>query len=151
MSFLIIAGHRYPLEHGDTVVGGSGEHSLKAPQLADTSPVLVITYPADGLTTARALGSQPVKVNGEALDTKPRRLKHGDRMETSGVITRRYGLFSWHQGPASPPHPPSSRKDARSAAYPGPIAPHSTSIAERTIQHLRALRHPLVGCPRRPR
>ena len=85
MSFLIIAGHRYTLEHGDTVIGGSGERSLKAPQLADTSPVMVVTYPADGLTTARALGSQPVKVNGEVLDTKPRRLKHGDRLETSGV------------------------------------------------------------------
>ena len=85
MSFLIIAGHRYPLEHGDTVVGGCGEHSLKAPPLAQTSPVMVITYPPDGLTTARALGSQPVKVNGEALETKPRRLKHGDRLETSGV------------------------------------------------------------------
>lgn len=85
MSFLIIAGHRYPLEHGDTVVGGSGERSLKAPQLATTPPVLAITYPPDGLTTARALGSQPVTVNGDALDTKPRRLKHGDRLETSGV------------------------------------------------------------------
>jgi hypothetical protein len=85
MSFLIIAGHRYPLEHGDTVIGGTGERSLKAPQLAQTPPVLVITYPPDGLTTARAAGTQPVTVNGDAIDTKPRLLKHGDRLETPGV------------------------------------------------------------------
>jgi pSer/pThr/pTyr-binding forkhead associated (FHA) protein len=85
MSFVIVAGERYALSYGETVLGGTGPGTLDAPPLAALPPALVITYPIDGPSTARSLHAVPVAVNGSALGDQPRPLRHGDRIEMGDV------------------------------------------------------------------
>ncbi len=85
MSFVIIAGERYALDYGDTVLGGSGPGALDAPETAPLPPALVITYPIDGPSTARSLSALPVLLNGAELGAVPQTLRHGDRFEVGGL------------------------------------------------------------------
>jgi pSer/pThr/pTyr-binding forkhead associated (FHA) protein len=85
MSFVIVAGERYALPYGDTVLGGAGPGALDAPPLAALPPALVITYPIDGPSTARSLHAVPVTVNGSALGDAAHPLRHGDRIEMGDV------------------------------------------------------------------
>lgn len=85
MSFVIVAGERYALSYGETVLGGAGHGALDAPMLAALPPALIITYPIDGPSTARSLHALPVTVNGSPLGEAARPLRHGDRIEMGGV------------------------------------------------------------------
>ena len=85
MAFVIIEGERYALEPGETILGGSGEGALDAREIAHLPPVVAITFPIDGPSTARSLGAIPVTLNGAPLDDAPRALRHGDRMEVAGL------------------------------------------------------------------
>ena len=90
MSFVIIAGERYALDYGDTVLGGSGPGALDAPETAPLPPALVITYPIDGPSTARSLSALPVRLNGVELGAAPQTLRHGDQFEV-GPLAIAYG------------------------------------------------------------
>ncbi len=48
MSFVIIRGERFALEHGLTVLGGRGDRALDADVIAGLPPFAVIDYPVDG-------------------------------------------------------------------------------------------------------
>lgn len=85
MAFVIIEGERYALDIGETFLGGSGEGSLDARETAHLPPVIVVSVPVDGPTTARSLNALPVTLNGTALDDAPRPLRHGDRFEVAGL------------------------------------------------------------------
>jgi pSer/pThr/pTyr-binding forkhead associated (FHA) protein len=86
MSFVIIGGERYALEFGDTVLGGEGGGTLNAREAAHLPPVVVISFPMDGPSTARSLSALPVTLNGVALHSVPHPLRHGDRLEVSGLV-----------------------------------------------------------------
>lgn len=90
MSFVIIAGERYALDYGDTVLGGTGPGALDAPETAPLAPALVINYPIDGPSTARSLDALPVRLNGAELGAAPQALRHGDRFEV-GTLAIAYG------------------------------------------------------------
>lgn len=90
MSFIVIGGERFAFEFGDTVLGGRGENALPAPAIAHLAPFAVITYPMEGPSTIRALGTTPVTLSGEPLRPAPDVLQHGDRIEVAG-ITIAYG------------------------------------------------------------
>jgi pSer/pThr/pTyr-binding forkhead associated (FHA) protein len=86
MSFVIIGGERYALEFGDTILGGDGQGSLDARELAQLPPFVVISFPMDESSTVRGLNALPVTLNGEAVGAAPRALKHGDRLEVAGLV-----------------------------------------------------------------
>jgi pSer/pThr/pTyr-binding forkhead associated (FHA) protein len=85
MAFVIIEGERYALDGGETILGGTGEGTLDAREIAHLPAVVAITFPIEGSTTARSLGAMPVLLNGTVLDGTPRQLRHGDRMEVAGL------------------------------------------------------------------
>lgn len=85
MSFVIINGERYALDHGDTVLGGGGADALDAKELAELPPVVVVSFPIDGPTTVRSVGALPVALNGTALGAAPHAVRHGDRLEVAGI------------------------------------------------------------------
>jgi pSer/pThr/pTyr-binding forkhead associated (FHA) protein len=133
MSFVIIAGERYALELGDTVLGGSGEGALQAPAIAQLPPVLMLSFPVDGQTTARALGALAVTVNGSPLGRAPQGLAHGDRLEVSGIViaygdARRAGRTSVVSA-AGPP--PATVGDASSAAPTAATGGRITRLSDR--------------------
>jgi pSer/pThr/pTyr-binding forkhead associated (FHA) protein len=86
MSFVIIGGERYALDFGDTVLGGRGAESLEVPQLAQLPPVVVVTFPIEGPSTARSLNALPVTLDGAPLGDVPRTLAHGARIAVAGLV-----------------------------------------------------------------
>lgn len=86
MSFVMIDGERYALDYGETVLGGTGAGALDAPATAPLAPALAITYPVEGPSTARSLGTLPVRLNGAPLGPEPRALRHGDRLVVGELV-----------------------------------------------------------------
>ena len=85
MAFVIIGGERYALDFGDTVLGG-GDGALAARDIAQLPPVILISFPLDGPSTARSLNTLPVTLNGAPLGATPQALQHGDRLGVSGLV-----------------------------------------------------------------
>ena len=86
MSFVIIRGERFALEHGLTVLGGRGDRALAADVIAGLPPFAVIDYPVDGPTTVRAVKGMTATLNGAPLTSEPRALSHGDRLEVASLL-----------------------------------------------------------------
>jgi pSer/pThr/pTyr-binding forkhead associated (FHA) protein len=86
MAFLTIAGERYALSIGDTTLGGDADEVLRASPLATLAPFAVLTS-GDEVMSIRAIGAAPaVAVNGQALDSTPRALRHGDRITAESLV-----------------------------------------------------------------
>ena len=85
MSFVIVAGERYALDAGETLLGGDGPTALPAPELAHLPAVAAIDVPLDGPSSVRSLVSAPVTLNGAPLGGEGKKLRHGDRLEVAGI------------------------------------------------------------------
>ena len=79
MSFLILGTERYALPIGDTLLGGSGDDALAAPELAALAPLATITVLADSSATIRRIAADEVMLNDMPIGTAPVALLHGTR------------------------------------------------------------------------
>jgi pSer/pThr/pTyr-binding forkhead associated (FHA) protein len=86
MPFIIVGSERRTLESGETVLGGDGARGLHAESLAHIPPFAAIVCTRDGPSTIRAVGSEPVRLNGAPLGAEPNVLQHLDRIEVDGVV-----------------------------------------------------------------
>lgn len=84
MSFVIIAGERYALPIGETLLGGSADDALPAPELAGIEPSAVVELLPDGTATLRATYGGQVTVDGAPIMGQVA-LRHGLRVEAGGV------------------------------------------------------------------
>lgn len=86
MAFLVVRGEQFALELGSTVLGGREEDALAAEPLMRLPRFAVIEHPVDGPSTIHAIGALPVELNGEPLGAQPVPLRHGDRIQVSGLV-----------------------------------------------------------------
>lgn len=84
MSFVVIAGERYALPIGETLLGGSAEDSLLAPELAALDPSAVVELMPDGTATLRATYGGQVRIDGAPMSGEIA-LRHGLHVEVGGV------------------------------------------------------------------
>lgn len=84
MSFVVIAGERYALPIGETLLGGSADDTLPAPELAAIEPSAVVTLLPDGTATLRATYGGQVSIDGSPVRGEIA-LRHGLRVEAGGV------------------------------------------------------------------
>lgn len=86
MSFLIVDAERVALQIGENTLGGDGEDALPIPRMSGLPPLAVIAVWPEQATTIRALASgAAVTVDGTPLGSGPREIRHGARIEASGV------------------------------------------------------------------
>jgi pSer/pThr/pTyr-binding forkhead associated (FHA) protein len=85
MSFLILGTERYALPIGDTLLGGSGDDALPAPELASLAPLAAITVLADSSATIRRIASDEVMLNDAPIGASPVALLHGTRIALGGI------------------------------------------------------------------
>jgi pSer/pThr/pTyr-binding forkhead associated (FHA) protein len=86
MPFIIVGSERCTLESGETVLGGDVARGLHAESIAHISPFAAIVCTRDGPSTIRAVGSEPVRLNGAPLGAEPNVLQHLDRIEVAGIV-----------------------------------------------------------------
>ena len=84
MSFVVIAGERYALPIGETLLGGSADDALPAPELSPLPPSAVVEVMPDGRAVLRATWGGEVLVDDAPL-TGELALRHGMRAEIGGV------------------------------------------------------------------
>lgn len=84
MSFVVIAGERYALPIGETLLGGNADDALAAPALAAMEPSAVVEVMPDGGATLRATDRGDVRVDGAPL-AGVLVLRHGLRVDVAGV------------------------------------------------------------------
>jgi len=84
MSFVVIAGERYALPIGETLLGGSADDALAAPELSSLPPSAVVEVMPDGRAMLRATWGGQVLVDGEPM-TGELALRHGLKAEIGGV------------------------------------------------------------------
>ena len=85
MSFLILGTERYALPIGETLLGGTGDDALPAPELAVLAPIARITVLADSSATIRRLGADEVTLNDMPIGDAPVALLHGTRITVGSV------------------------------------------------------------------
>jgi pSer/pThr/pTyr-binding forkhead associated (FHA) protein len=86
LAFLILGTERYALPIGDTVLGGTSEEALAAPELASLPPRATITVLADSSATIRrGAAADDVTLNDTPIGTEPVALLHGMRIGIGGV------------------------------------------------------------------
>lgn len=84
MSFVVIGGERYALPIGETLLGGSADDALPAPELAAVDPSAIVELLPDGTATLRATYGGKVLVDGAPM-SGDLRIQHGLRVEVGGV------------------------------------------------------------------
>lgn len=84
MSFVVIAGERYALPIGETLLGGSADDALPAPELSPLPPSAVVEVMPDGRAMLRATYGGEVLVDGAPM-TGELSLRHGLKAEVGGV------------------------------------------------------------------
>lgn len=84
MSFVVIGGERYALPIGETLLGGSAEDALAAPELGAMDPAAVVEVMPDGTAVLRAIYGGHLLVDGRPM-TGEVALSHGLRAEVGGV------------------------------------------------------------------
>lgn len=84
MSFVVIAGERYALPIGETLLGGSADDALPAPELSSLPPSAVVEVMPDGRALLRATYGGEVLVDGAPM-TGELSLRHGLKAEIGGV------------------------------------------------------------------
>ena len=86
LAFLIFGTERYALPIGDTVLGGTSEEALAAPELASLPPRATITVLADSSATIRrGPAADDVTLNDAPIGTEPVALLHGMRIGIGGL------------------------------------------------------------------
>ena len=84
MSFVVVAGERYALPIGETLLGGTAEDALPAPALAAVGPSAVVDVLPDGTATLRATPGGDVRVDGAPI-AGVLTLRHGLHVDVAGV------------------------------------------------------------------
>ncbi len=84
MSFVVIAGERYALPIGETVLGGNADDALPAPELSALDPAAVVELMPDGSAKLRATYRGVVLIDGAPIAGELS-LRHGLRAEIGGV------------------------------------------------------------------
>ena len=85
MPFVIVAGERYALPIGETVLGGGDETSLAVPELTRLPALASVSVRPDHVATVRRIGSQSVRLNGVEIGPGALPLSHGSVVELAGV------------------------------------------------------------------
>lgn len=85
MPFLIVGTERFALPIGETLLGGTTEDALPAPELASVPAAGFISVMPDRVATIHRTARAAIVVNGLALGDQPRELAHGARIEVHGI------------------------------------------------------------------
>lgn len=86
MSFLIIDHERYALQLGDTVLGGTDDEVLSLSALAKLPPFAVLSCSFEGTGSIRRLRDNvAIAIDGQALGSEPRPIRHGGRITVEGM------------------------------------------------------------------